>query len=112
MSEARIEVEQLERLAFLVMAPEEQIRIEKTFEFVSQSHIESTIRRRISQYEEPDPERFDDLSRWADAELGPLMDRIALECISWEMMILEAANAEPRYALELEEFYSGCLDRR
>ena len=34
MSEARIEVEQLERLAFLVMAPEEQIRIEKTFEFV------------------------------------------------------------------------------
>ena len=64
-----------------------------------QSHIEATIRRRISQYEEPDPERFDDLSRWADAELGPLMDRIALECISWEMMILGSGQRRAKVCL-------------
>lgn len=93
----------LERLDFIVLAP--QLSIEKgTFvEEIQPSSIRSKVMRRVSEYE-------GQLDEWFKNYFEPTIERIRLVSLSWESAIEWIFGSRPEIREQLEDFYELCLE--
>lgn len=95
LAQANRRPEQLERLAFYVVAPEAQIQRGIFGGKVTNSDIEARIKQRIEAYQ-------GEKDAWLNEWFLPTLNAITISLISWEMAL---ADAEESYWA----FYKRCL---
>ena len=106
MYDAGLNLSEIYRLGFYVIAPEQKIN-EGTFEKqLKINNIDEKIQRRIAQY---GPEHQKELMEWYDNWVTPTLDDIMIKQIPWEE-ILRAILEEYPDRTDLEEFYGLCLE--
>jgi len=82
-------------LAFFVTAPQSQIDAEVFGELVTKESIRSKVVSRVALYE-------GERDEWRDDRFEPLLERVRVELLSWESLLVGAPEA-------LTEFYARCL---
>ncbi|UMZ73105.1 hypothetical protein [Natranaerofaba carboxydovora] len=106
------DIQNLESLAFYVVAPAEQLIEKDIFEkWVDKGSIKSKMKRRIEQYNMP--ERMDDYRRkksWYKNIFEPTLDRIKLCCITWENIIENIRELDSNNGEEIKSFYNYCKE--
>ena len=81
-------------LAFFVTAPQSQIDAEVFGELVTKPSIRSKVVSRVASYE-------GERDEWLDDCFEPLLERVRVELLSWESLLVGAPEA-------LTEFYARC----
>jgi hypothetical protein len=102
MAIAGIRPASLDRLDFIVLAPEHAIRQGTFSNEMKRSSIEAKVKRRISEY-------AGELDRWLLKHFEPTLNHLRLHLLSWENAIKWISSHKPGAAGELNEFYSRCL---
>ena len=92
---ADVDPERMERLAFLVAAPEEQIDSGAFGDIVTKESIRSRVKDRVDGY-------LGERNEWFDRWFIPALDAIDLAVLSWEELL---DGLDPSY----RTFYDKCL---
>ena len=92
---ADIEPQRMERLAFFVAAPQEQIDRDVFGDIVTTESIRQRVQDRVGAYR-------GDRNEWFDQWLTPTLDAIDLGVLSWEKLLV---GLDPSY----RSFYHQCL---
>ena len=96
------------QMGFYVIAPERQIKFEPTFQtFLQKDSIRIKVQKRIRAYSD----RSDSESkiRWFETWVLPALDRMDIQCITWEDIISFIQTNDRRNGDALLEFYEKCL---
>jgi hypothetical protein len=96
-------VDDFESLGFYVFAPQVQIDTGKFDKLVNKTSMHEKVHRRISEYSRFKQKRSD-LQRWFDDSFIPTLDRIALDCVSWESIVKKVEDPS------ITEFFNRCLE--
>ncbi len=99
---ANLKPDNLEKLAFYVIAPESRIKENVFTRYMEKEHIFETVKRRVDEYDESKIE-------WHENWFIPLKDVITIKCISWEEIIEFIVTEEPKIELSIKAFYANCL---
>jgi len=95
-------IDHFKKLAFYVLLPEEQIKIEPTFKiFTDKDNIKSTIKNRISHYPTNDNKKkgiFD----WINSNLDSFINKIDVKLITWEELVEKSKDPT------IGDFYNKC----
>jgi hypothetical protein len=102
MARAGMTLSRLERLDFIVLAPQYSIEKGTFSEEMQPSSIRTKVRKRVSAYE-------GQLDAWYQKRFEPTMDQVHLHSLSWEEAIEWIGSEKPGAADELSEFYDQCL---
>ncbi len=94
---------QLEAIAFLVVAPESRINEGIFSTYMDEGHIQETLQKRVSEYDEADR------ARWYDEAFEPLMEKIKIRVVPWEELIAVISREDTEEGPALQDFYSKCL---
>jgi hypothetical protein len=102
------QISDISRLGFYVVAPENQLKFEPTFQtFLEKDSIRIKVQKRIKAYS--DPADAEAKNRWFKTWFLPTLECIDIQCITWEK-IISYINANDRHNGEaLSEFYENCL---
>ena len=92
----------IDRLAFVMIAPRAQIDAGLFDAHVNKASIDARVRKRVAEY---DPQK----EEWYNTWLRPLLERIEISVRSWEEFIDGIAAFDPDSAAELRQFYAACL---
>ncbi len=96
------------RLGFYVVAPEQQLKFEPTFQtFLQKDSIRIKVQKRIRAYS--DPSDAEARNRWFEKWFLPALERIDIKCITWEDIISYIQANDRRNGDALLEFYEKCL---
>jgi hypothetical protein len=98
--------ERLPSLAFLVLAPSEQIQRNVFTAALSKESIRNKVQRRVEGYQPPHREPKE---QWQRAWFLPTLERMQVACLPWEDVIEFIQSRDPRFGSELLEFYDECL---
>jgi hypothetical protein len=90
-------------LGFFVLAPREKINAGDFDAELDRSSIRSKVVARAAAY---DGERDAWLVEW----FHPLMEKITIDCLSWEEIIQQVGEDDPDAANSLSEFLGRCLE--
>jgi hypothetical protein len=93
--------EQFTSIGLYILAPQVAIEAGVFAPFIERTHIEGTVAQRVRAY-------GGELDEWFSASFRPLIERIDLECISWEELLRVLGNDAPN-AAELGSFYQNCV---
>jgi hypothetical protein len=97
-----IQIEDFKKLAFYVLLPEEQIKIETTFKsFTDKDNMKATIKNRISHYPTDDIKKRD-IFDWINSNLDYFMDRLDVKLITWEELVGKSKDSS------IGDFYDKC----
>ena len=94
--------ERFNRIGFYVLAPAEQI---VSGVFASQASMESVlyiVQRRVSEY-------GGEKDRWFKQWFLPTLDRIEIQCLSWESIACSITETDPVFGGQLQHYYDKCL---
>ncbi|HEX5631338.1 MAG TPA: hypothetical protein VFY15_06745, partial [Acidimicrobiia bacterium] len=101
-----LKLAQITDVGFYVLAPEQRIREEPTFNgYLAREAISEKATRRAALYAD-DSAATQRLSDFTTTTLEPMLDRIVLRAVSWEELI-DATDTAIRPSLET--FYEACL---
>jgi hypothetical protein len=93
----------VDRLAFIVLAPQSAIDAGTFAEEMEPTSIRSKVERRMSEYEGT-------LDEWHSRWFEPTMTEIYLVSISWEAAISWVRDSDGAAGAALADFYQRCLD--
>lgn len=102
MAQAGIQPSSLDRLDFIVLAPDSAIKQGTFSDQMKPSSIQAKVQRRVSEYK-------GQLDRWYTKHFVPTLRHLRLYLLSWEEAIEWISHHKPGTVLELEEFYTRCL---
>jgi hypothetical protein len=99
---ARLEPSKLDRLDFIVLAP--QASIEKGIFSIEMDpdSIRSKVQKRTSAYD-------GQLENWYRKHFEPTLERIRLHSLSWESALEWVSDKKPMIANDLSQYYQRCL---
>ncbi len=92
----------LDRLEFVVLAPQYSIEKGTFTDEMKRSSIEEKVRMRVDAYD-------GDLDGWLEQSFTPLMEVLELRALSWENAITWIREHKPSVADQLSEYYDLCL---
>jgi len=100
-------IEGFQSLGFYVLAPECQINSETTFkEYTQKESVQQKVRQRVEAYKgRPD---YENKRKWFDDYFAPLIDKIDVSLISWEIIIDSISAYDKEMGKKLLEFYDLC----
>lgn len=93
----------VERLAFVVVAPQSQITAGVFKSELAIDSINHKVHKRISKYE------CEKKDQWFSTCFLPTLDQIKVQAVSWESLIDTVAKSDTESYDELKTFYSQCL---
>jgi hypothetical protein len=93
----------MERLDFIVVAPQTSIEKGTFAEEIQPSSIHSKVMRRVSEYD-------GQLDEWLTTYFEPTLERIKLLSLSWESAIEWIGESRLEVKEQLENFYGLCLE--
>ena len=91
-------------LGFFVVAPME--RVETHRPALNQEALRDKIARRIADYADELVQR----QTWKNEWFDPLVERMTLDCITWESIIERARGSNPAFGDSLDAFYGRCKE--
>lgn len=94
--------EHFDQLAFLLMAPQEQIEAGIFESLVTRASIEEKVAQRVKAYD-------GDRDAWHHDWFLPTLERIRLDTVTWEQAIEDLANHAQQDAEGLAAFYQRCV---
>jgi len=98
--------DQMEKLGFLVLAPDCQIDVGVFNEQMTKKSICDKVKDRMGKYEERDD--AEQKKKWFDEWFRPTLDHIDLGVMSWETVVDYIKKKAQRDGEELAEFYQFC----
>ena len=100
-------VEGFRSLGFYVLAPECQINSEVTFKkYIQKESVQQKVRQRVEAYKgRPD---YEEKRKWFDQYFEPLIDKIDVSLISWEITIDSISAYDKEMGKKLLIFYEAC----
>jgi len=101
---AKILPSSLKKIGFFVIAPESQINDGVFAEYMTFDSIRNTVERRISDYQDPDKEK------WFRDWFLPTLKEIQIREISWEDLCNLIHHYDSASGLQLQAFYEKCLE--
>jgi hypothetical protein len=101
-AQAGVEPSRVDRLEFVVLAPQYSIEKGTYSDELRRSSIEEKVRRRVDAFD-------GELDMWFEQSFTPLMDVIELRPLSWEDAIEWIRAHKPAVAEKLSEYYDLCL---
>ena len=90
-------------MAFLVLAPREQIEAGVFADFIDKSSLERAVEERVASYDPPKTEWF---KHW----FLPTLNLMTVRCLDWENVVAFIKSADRSFGNDLEIFYNRCLD--
>ena len=94
----------LEKIAFFVIAPESQIKDGVFAEHLAPESIRSIVRRRVSEYQEPEKDKW--LADW----FIPTLEKIRIREVSWEELCGLINQSDSAFGAQIDAFYGKCLE--
>ena len=101
---AQISPSSLEKIAFFVIAPESQIKDGVFAEHLAPESIRSIVRRRVSEYQEPEKDKW--LADW----FIPTLEKIRIREVSWEELCGLINQSDSAFGAQIDAFYGKCLE--
>ena len=102
------QINDISRLGFYVVAPENQLKFEPTFQtFLQKDSIRIKVQKRIKAYS--DPADAETKNRWFETWFLPTLERIDIQCMTWEEIISHINSNDSHNGDALLEFYNKCL---
>jgi len=101
---AQISPSSLEKIAFFVIAPESQIKDGVFAEHLAPESIRSIVRRRVSEYQEPEKDKW--LADW----FIPTLEKIRIREVSWEKLCGVINQSDSAFGAQIDAFYGKCLE--
>ena len=92
----------MNRLAFVVLAPVQQIEAGVFGRLCEKDSIATKVQERMRAYE-------GEKTKWHANASVPLLERIQILLLSWEQVINEIDRRDPDAASAFREFYNRCL---
>ncbi len=102
LNRAKIKPEKFLRLSFFVLAPQEQIDAGFFSTQSSTDHIDEIVKRRVSEYN-------GEKDKWFHRWFLPTLDKVDIQCLSWESIIETILNSDPYFGNQIQSFYVKCL---
>ena len=100
-------IEGFQSLGFYVLAPECQINSETTFkEYTQKESVHQKVRQRVEAYKGRSD--YEDKQNWFLEYFEPLLNRIDVSLISWEMIIEGIETCDKEMGNKLFKFYGSC----
>ena len=102
-------VERFQSLCFHVLAPKDQIEKEASFKkYVQKDAVRQVVRQRVETYKgRPD---YDKKKKWFGEHFEPLLSKIKVSLISWEIVIDSIKKHDNEAGEGLARFYDLCLE--
>lgn len=100
---AQISPSSLAKIGFFVIAPESQIKDGVFAEHMAPESIRSIVSRRISEYQEPEKDKW--LADW----FIPTLEKIRIREISWEELGALINQFDSAFGAQIDAFYRKCL---
>ncbi len=95
-----------ESIGFYVWAPGLQLERQPTFQsYLKRDALMAKVASRVSEYK-CDPERHEELERWFEESLRPVVARMDIEATSWETL---TSGLHGNTADSIRDFYERCL---
>ena len=102
------QISDIPRLGFYVVAPENQLKFEPTFQtFLEKDSIRIKVQKRIKAYS--DPADAAAKNRWFKTWFLPTLEIIDIQCLSWEKIISHINANDRENGAALLKFYEKCL---
>ena len=92
-----------EKIGFFVVAPEAQIEDGVFAEHLDPDRIGAIVKRRVSEYEDPDKDK------WLDEWFMPTLEMIRIRASAWEELGSLIKQFDYAFGRQLDEFYDSCL---
>ncbi|MDR4886307.1 hypothetical protein RGU12_01955 [Fredinandcohnia sp. QZ13] len=106
----RIDEKQFKKLAFYVIAPEEQIKKERSFrEYTTKEIIKEKVFERVNNYYLNERESFNSKLNWFNMYFISFIETIEIKCITWEEVIKYIHLHDPNFSHILNNFYNKCI---
>lgn len=86
------------------MAPRSRVDEGVFSEYVNTDSIRDVVRRRVSEYREPEKDL------WFEDRFLPTLEVANLRCISWEEILAVISEHKEDDGQSLSEFYATCLE--
>jgi hypothetical protein len=100
-------IDEYETLGFFVLAPKQQIEAGVFQSQMNAQHLDEAISQRISPY--PTPTQQERKRKWREQWVRPLIQRLQLQCVSWENIIERIVAEDKEFGSEFQGFYEDCL---
>jgi len=95
-------------IGFFVLAPEEEIKNGKFSRQMNKRNIIERVEHRIGAYSD-DKEKIVELRNWYENTFLPTVERIDLQCVSWESVIDNIMSGDNLNGPIIRNFYNQCL---
>jgi hypothetical protein len=101
-------ISDISRLGFYVVAPENQLKFEPTFQtFLEKDSIRIKVQKRIKAYS--DATDAESKMRWFQTWFLPTLERIDIQSLTWEEIISHIRSNDRHNGDLLSEFYEKCV---
>ena len=102
------QISDISRLGFYVVAAENQLKFEPTFQtFLEKASIRIKVQKRIKAYS--DSTDAESKNRWFQTWFLPTLESIDIQCLTWEEIISNIHANDRQNGDALLEFYEKCL---
>ena len=106
-SRSSLELKNLNELGFYVLAPQEQLESEPSFEqYMKKENIKLTVKKRVDAYDEEEGKRK---QIWFENYFLSLLEKTEIKCLTWEEILSFIQNHDINYYEQLEAFYNKCI---
>ncbi len=97
-------------LAFFVITPEEQ-KAEFTVN-LSKESVLAKVKRRVDSYacDGTDSQSYEAKKRWMVDWFVPMLDRMQIDCLTWEDILGHVGQRDAPFHAALSEFYGRCKE--
>jgi hypothetical protein len=100
---SNVDINKMDILSFYVIAPKIQIDKGIFKEQMSRESISEKVKRRVCEYNTTEK------NIWLRDHFESSIERINIECISWEDLISYIDKNDPNFSVNLNHFYRCCL---
>jgi len=102
------QIDDISKLGFYVVAPEDQLKFEPTFQtFLHKDSIRIKVQKRIKAYSESTDAEAKD--KWFKKWFLPTLEKIDIQCMSWEEIVSYISSNDSYNGNAVLEFYKKCL---
>lgn len=106
---AKIEPDNFEKIGFYVVAPSDKIECNETFKlFTNIDNIKDKVNQRVEAYSHR--EDYQVKKYWFDNWFMPLLNKIDIECLSWESVIKFIQDKDDVTGNTVDLFYERCKE--
>lgn len=107
-SKNRINLDQINHLGFIIIAPSNQFDIDGKFQrFTDQQHIIKQVEARIAAYKERSD--YQKIDIWYKESLIRFINKVDINLLSWEKILETISIYDSEYHKRMDLFYRNCL---